>query len=121
MTPAVTPAAQVRTARAAIWRECGRHFRDSKLVQRRLNYHLAGKFHPGGSQIEFLDRGFLKAAQPAMEIAARAAKEKTTGRGQQRIAQILMQPRHSVPLDAALETIAHHQIVSGAQLREEGF
>ena len=61
----------------------------------------------------------LEAAQAAMEIAARAAEEDAADGGQHRVAEIAVQRRHRAGLDAAVETVAHHQVVAVAQLLDE--
>ena len=55
-----------------------------------------------------------------MEIADRPAEENPPNGGQHRIAQIAMQGRHGARRNAALEAIAHHQIITIAQSGDEG-
>src|SRR6185503_8176601 len=120
MPPAVAPAAQVRTARAAVTRQPGWHFSNSQIVQGRFYDHFTGELHPRRAQVNLLDRRLVKAAQTAMKIAAGAAKEKTSNRGQHRVPEVFVQEGHCAWFDAAFETITHHQIVSGAKLCQKG-
>src|SRR5437879_3175034 len=103
----------------AIARQCGRNFGNLQIVKRSFDHHLAGELHSHGPQIKSFDRGLPKAAQAAMEIAAWTAKEQPASRRQYRIAKILMQQRHGIWLDTALESISHDQIVAIAQLSYE--
>jgi len=50
MPPTVAPGAQMGCAAAAVGQERSRDLGDGHAEQRCFDDHLAGKFHPGGSQ-----------------------------------------------------------------------
>ncbi len=104
----------------AVGRERGRHFGDVETLQRRLDDHLAREFHARGLKIEVENGIAGKATQAAMEVAARALEEDAADRRQYRIAEIAVQGGHGARPYSALEAIAHHQVVSLAQLLHEG-
>src|SRR5260370_21740796 len=54
-----------------------------------------------------------------MKIADRAVKKGAADRRQHRIAEIAVQGRHRPRLDAALEAVAHDEVVAGAQPLEK--
>ena len=55
-----------------------------------------------------------------MKVAAGAAEKEPPDAGQHRVPEIFVQRRHGVGLDAAFETIAHHELVAVAQFLEKG-
>jgi hypothetical protein len=55
-----------------------------------------------------------------MEIATRAAEEKPTKAGQNRIAKIAMERRHCARLNTAFEAVPHHEFIAGSKPLHEG-
>ena len=119
MPPAVAPASQMRRAGTAVGPQHRRHLGDAQAADRRLHHHFAGEFHPRRLQIERQDGAAVEAAQAAVEIAARAAEEDAADRRQHGVAEVAVQLRHGAGHDAALEAVAHDQLVSRAKLRDE--
>src|SRR5205814_4053846 len=109
----------MRRSTAAIERKCCWDFSDAQAVQRCLHNCFTGKLHPGGSQIETLNRGLTEAAQAAVKIAAGRLEKETYDSGQHRIANIAMEWRHGIWLDASFETISHDQVVPGPQILQK--
>ena len=120
MAPAVAPAAKMRRPAAPVGRECGRDLGDAQVSQARLDHHFAGELHAGGVQVQAADRRAVEPAQPAVEVADRDSEEQPADAAQHRIAQVAMQRRHGAGRDAALETIAHHQLVAAPKRLDEG-
>ena len=116
MAPAIMPGAQMRRPAAAVRGERGRNLRDIHLQKRCLHDHLAGKFHPAGTQPHALIGSFAKAAHAAMKITARSTKEHPANRREHRIAKVTVQRRHRIRFDAAHEAVTHHQIGACSQL-----
>src|SRR5574341_378809 len=112
MSPTVAKAAQVRRTIAAIWMQDRGDFADLLPVQAGLDHHLAGELHARRGQAEALVSIFAKTAQTAMGVADRTAEKQIQDAGQHRVAEIAMQPRHGSRSNAALETIAHDQVVA---------
>ena len=120
VAPAIPPGAQMRRARAAVRRQGGRDLGDAQVLQRGLDNHFACELHAGRGQAQILHGPTTEAAQPTVKVAGPAAEEQPTDAGQHRVSQVAMQRRHGARLDAALEPVAHHQIVAFAQFFDEG-
>ena len=60
-----------------------------------------------------------KAAQPAMEVADRAAEEQPADEREDRIAEIAVKRRHGRLRDPAAKTVSHHDVVAFAKLFDE--
>jgi hypothetical protein len=119
MPPAVAEAAQVWGPAAPVGpQRCG-HLADAQTHQATLHHHLAGELHARRAQVQAEDRVAAERAQTAVEVAHRGAEEQSADERQHRVADVAVQPRHRPGLDAAGETVAHHQIVAGAQPVEE--
>lgn len=73
--PPVAPGPQVGGAAAPVGAEGDRDLAGTQPVQRGLDDHLAGELHAGGPQVEPEDRVAVEPAQPAVEVADRAAEE----------------------------------------------
>ena len=112
MTPAVSPGAQMRRARAAVGRESGGHLGHAQPGQRAFDHHLGCKLHSRGAQIQPEDRVAAEGAQPAVEVAHRDGEEDAPDGGQDGVANVFVQRRHGTALDRTGEAVAHHQVVS---------
>jgi len=117
--PPVAPAPQVRRARAAVGAQRDRHLAGTQPVQRGLDDHLARELHAGGAQVEPEDRLAVEPAQPAVEVADAAAEEHPPEERQHGVAEVAVQRGHGVARDPALEPVAHHELVAGAQAFHE--
>ena len=60
-----------------------------------------------------------KAAQPAMEVADRAAEEEPSDEREHRIAEIAVQRRHRRFRDPAAKAVSHHDVKALAELFDE--
>ncbi len=119
MPPTVAPRLEVRRPGPPIRRKDRRHLGDVQAVQSRFHDHLGGELHAGGPQSELPDRLAREAAQSAMEVADAAGVEDPPDRGKHRVADVAVLPRHRPRLDAALEAVAHNEVVALTQLRQE--
>ena len=61
-----------------------------------------------------------EAAHAAVEVADGDREEQPADARQHRVAELAVQARHRARLDAALEAVAHDQVVARAQLVDEG-
>ena len=89
---------------------------DLELEQRRFDHQLGGELHPRRLQAEDGDDVLAETAQPAMKVTDLALEEQPADEREHGVAEILVQERHRPRLDAALEAVAHHEIVAGAEL-----
>src|SRR3954469_18037692 len=119
MAPAVAPRPQVRRPIAKIRRERRRHLAHLEPVERALRDHLRRVLHPGGPQIEPEDRVAPERAEPAMEVSDVAPEEQPPEERKPRVAEPLVQRGHGALLDAALEAVAHDEVVARAQALDE--
>src|SRR5579863_558164 len=121
MAPAVAPGSQMRRPPATIRRQRSGNFGDLQPAERSFDDHLAREFHSGGLQIDPLNRAAIEAAQAAMKIADRGAKEQAAKLRQHRVAQVAVQERHGAGLDSPPKAISHHEIGAIAQFGHELF
>ena len=120
MTPAVVPGPQVRGAGTTVLLQGGGDLDDVVLGQGGLDDHLGGELHPGGLEPQVEDALPVEAAQAAVEVPDAGAEEQLADAGQDGVAQILVQRGHGAGGDAALEPVAHDEVVAFAQLLHEG-
>jgi len=110
----------MRRPGAAVRLQRGRHLLDAQAGQRSPHHHFAGELHSRGLEVQPADGFGVEAAQAAMEIAGADAEEQAAEIAEHRVAEITVQHRHGAGLDAAPETVAHHQLRPVAQARHEG-
>lgn len=115
MAPAVVPRPKVRGAGPSVRSQFSGYLDDIQTVQRRADDHLARELHAVGLHAELFDPGLAKRAHPAVEVAHRDPEEQPPEQRQHRVAESAVQERHSSFGDAALETVAHHEIGSVSQ------
>ena len=120
MSPTVAPAAQVRRRE----RPSGESVVGTSAIRRPRSVALTtislANSMPGVCRLERSDRVAAEAAQAAMEVADRAAEEQPAEPGQHGVAEIPVQRRHGAGRDAALEAVAHDEIVAFPKPLDEG-
>src|SRR5579871_2319958 len=110
MPPAITPSPKMRGTVAPVRiQRCG-YFDDFQFRNRRLHYHLAGKFHSGRLKSKTENGIPPETAKTAMKIPARAPKKQAPYGRQHRISDIPVQCRHRPWPDSATKTVSHDQI-----------
>ncbi len=117
--PAIAEAAQVRRPVTAVGVQDDRHLADLLLVQRCLDHHLAGELHARRPQVEPFVGVLAEGAQAAVGVADGRAEEEVQDAGQDRVADVPVVPGHGAGADAALEAVAHDQLIAGAEALDE--
>ena len=118
MPPAVAPAAEVRRPAAAVLVERRRHLGDPQPAEGRLDHDLARELHAGGLQVELENGLAVEAAQPAMEVADRRAEQHPADPDSSGLPRYLCSGGIALG-DAALEAVAHHELVARAEPLDE--
>src|SRR5207248_5505237 len=98
----------------------GGDLRDSHSLERSLDHHLTGELHARGAQAEAGIGVATQPAKPAVEVAEGSLEEKAPDGAEHRIAEISMLPGHRSGVDSTYEPVSHHQVVTLAQLFDEG-
>ena len=122
MPPAVSPNPQMGGT-ARIQRPPLRHrrLRNPQPLERSLDHHLAGQFHPRRLQSQLAYAGGAEPPQPTMKIAHRRAGKPLADARQQRRAHIAVQQRHNAGRHLPGKAVAHHQVAAPLQLLPERF
>ncbi len=116
MAPAVAEARQLAlaAARVILDRELG----DPQVLLRRPDDHLGGELHPGGPQVQPRQHVAAQGAHAAVGILDPGAEEQVEHAGEQRIADVAVQPGHRSGLDV-VHAVAHHELGAVVQLGHE--
>jgi hypothetical protein len=109
VTPAISPRAQMGRTITAVGPQLRRDLCDRQAGERRFRHHFAGELHSAAHQAQCRDRLPMKAANAAVEVADGGAKEEAPDETEHRVSEIPVQQRHRSALDAAAESISHHQ------------
>ena len=119
MTPAVAPGAEVRRAAAAIRRYRCWDLGDAHVEEGCFDDHFRGELHSGRLEIHPESSVFSETPKAAVEVATWIRKQHATDRRQYGIPEIAVEKRHRAGLDAAFESVAHHQVVAVAEFVDE--
>src|SRR6266849_2919815 len=97
---------------------------DPHSLQRGLDHHLARKLHAGRTEPHPLVSVFRKCPEATVRIADGSVEEDPADARQDRIANVLVGPRHRTGLDAAKESVADHKVIAlpkpGDEWRDRG-
>src|SRR5262249_39432829 len=119
MPPAIAKATQVRRPIATVRIKRNRDLRYAEPFQTGFHHHFTGELHPVGHQLQLEIALATNCAHAGVSISDGTVKKEIEHAGQHRVADVTVQPGHRSWLDAALETVAHHQFVSFAESVEE--
>ena len=119
VTPPVPPGAEMGWAGPTVPVQPGGHLGDAHTSEGGLHHHLAGELHAWRLEVEVDDRLTPEAPQSAVEVADVGVEEQPAEEGQRGVADVAVQRWHGAVVDAAGETVAHHQVGAPAQRGEE--
>src|ERR1700683_2579336 len=85
------------------------------MVNSGFDHHFQGEFHAGRSKPESQDGIPPEAPQAAIEIPAWRSVQCAADLRQQRVAEIAMQRRHRLRLDATSEAVSEYQVIAAPQ------
>ena len=106
MTPAVAEARQLALAAAGVVfdRELG----DLEVLLGGPDHHLGGELHAGRAQVQARQDFAAHGPHAAVGVADAGAEEEVQQAGQDRVADVLVQPRHRPGLDVVHAVADHH-------------
>src|SRR5580700_6843057 len=105
----------MRWAFALVGPENDRNFGDAGANLAGLDDKLKGEFHPRAAQIQFVIKIAPESPHSAVAVSDSRTEETIHKPTQTGIAEIPVERRHRAWLDAALESVSHHEIVALAQ------
>ena len=111
VAPAVAEARELRLAAARVVLDVD--LGDRQVLLGGADHHLGGELHAGGAQVERVEHVAAQRPHAAVGVAHAGAEEEVEQAGEQRVADVAVQPRHRARLDVA-HAVAHHQL--GARL-----
>ena len=114
--PAVAEARQLglAAARAVLDRELA----DVELLLRGPDDHLGGELHPGRAQVQPGQHVAADRPHAAVRVADAGAEQEVEDAGQDRVADVAVQPRHGAGMDV-VHPVAHHELGAGLELLDE--
>ena len=124
MAPTIAPTAEVGRAGAAVFMERDRHFFDVESAQGGFDDHLAGEFHAGRAEVQFVKSFLGESTEAAVEIVGGAAEEESADECQSGVPDPAVLPRHGAGDDFSAtcwHTAAHDEVCARAEFLDEGF
>ena len=82
------------------------------------DHHLGGELHAGRAEVELGQLAAAEGAHAAVGVADAGAVEEVERAGEDRVADVLVQPRHGAGLDA-VHAVAHDEVGAVLELLEE--
>ena len=116
VAPPVAEARELRLAAARVVLDLD--LGDLEVLLGGADHHLGGELHPGRAQVELVEHVAAQRAHAAVGVAHAGAEEEVEQPGQQRVADVAVQPRHRSRLDVP-HAVAHHQLGAGVELADE--
>ena len=118
MPPGIAEAVELRLADA---REVvDRDLAHGEAAAVGLEDHLGGELHPGRVEVERRKRVASDGAHPAVRVRDLHAEEDVEHPGEDRVADVAVQPRHGVAVDRSLEARADDEVVALFERVDEG-
>ncbi len=117
VAPCVAEAVQLRLADA--WVVVDRDLADPQLAPEGLEDHLGGELHPGRVEVEGLEGVAPHRAHAAVGVGDLHAEEDVEEAGEDRVADVPVEPRHRLAVDRPLEARAHDEVVAGREALDE--
>ncbi len=116
VAPAVAKARQLAlaSARVVFDRELG----DLELLLRRSDHHLGGELHAGRAQVQAREHVSAQGAHAAVRVADPRPEEQVQQTGENRVADIAVQPRHRAGLDV-VHAVADDHLGALLERRDE--
>ena len=110
VAPGVAEAVELRLADARV--VVDRDLAHAELAAVGLEDHLRRELHPGRVEVERRERVAPHRAHPAVGVRDLHAEEDVQEAGQDRVADVAVEPRHRLAVDRPLEARAHHEVVA---------
>ena len=116
VAPAVAEARELAlaAARVVLDRELG----DPQVLLGGPDHHLRGELHAGRAQVQARQHVAAQRAHAAVGVADAGAEEEVEQAGEDRVADVAVQPRHRARLDV-VHAVADHQLGALFELRDE--
>ena len=117
VAPRVAEAVQLRLADARV--VVDRDLAHAELAAERLEHHLRGELHPGRVQVERRERVAAHRPHAAVRVGDLDAEEDVQEPGEDRVADVAVEPRHRLAVDRPLEPRAHDEVVAVGEAVDE--
>ena len=116
VAPAVAEARELGGAAARV--VVDRQLADVQVRLGGADHHLGGELHAGGAEVELGQPVAAEGAHAAVGVAHAGLEEEVQRAGEDRVADVAVQPRHGAGLDA-VHAVAHHEVGAVLELLEE--